>query len=501
MSLVAALGRIDDIQQRIRSLSSEPVTTVGTSDAATPAAGATSATTATANAFADAVRDAGEFVAPQGGEVTGSDIVAQAKNYLGVPYVFGGEDRSGMDCSGLVQRVLADLGIDVPRVVKDQADVGVEIPSLAEAQPGDLLVTKGEGHIVIYAGDGMVIHAPSPGKFVELRNNWLKDGDIATIRRMVPNAEAPAAAPLTLATSAAAPADRTGLAAATAALLAPAASPLGALGDSAAASAAARSLASVLSSADGGTGGATALASATPLTAAAGGVADSPLGLAVAQAVARASANGAAAGASAGASTSADSAAASFLSAAAQVSAPQTTTPDAAPSAAAAAPAARSSLAPQVTAPVLSLVGRGEGDHTLTLRVTPDELGPVTVKAHITGGSIAIELASGSAAGRDALRALLVDLRRDLAVLAPHSTVSVASADAPRGDTATGTGGGWNGAGQSASGQSSGGSSGHPAPQRGDSDRQLVGVPATAPATPPASAAPRVGGVGIDLFA
>src|SRR5690606_31958330 len=128
--------------------------------------------------FAAAVHDAGAVGATPplaAGSVDGDDVVEQAMSYLGVPYVYAGEDRSGMDCSGLVQRVFADLGIEVPRVVQDQADIGVEVPSLADAQPGDLLVTKGEGHIVIYAGDGMVIHAPSPGKVVEHRDNWLKD--------------------------------------------------------------------------------------------------------------------------------------------------------------------------------------------------------------------------------------------------------------------------------------------------------------------------------------
>ncbi len=123
---------------------------------------------------------------PGAASAGGQAVVAGAQRYLGVPYVFGGEDTSGMDCSGLVQRVFADLGIEVPRVVQDQARVGVEVPSLAEAQPGDLLITRDRGHIVIYAGDGMIIHAPRPGKNVELVPNYLGQGDIGTIRRIVP---------------------------------------------------------------------------------------------------------------------------------------------------------------------------------------------------------------------------------------------------------------------------------------------------------------------------
>jgi cell wall-associated NlpC family hydrolase len=123
---------------------------------------------------------------PGAASAGGQAVVAGAQRYLGIPYVFGGEDTTGMDCSGLVQRVFADLGVEVPRVVVDQARVGVEVPSLAEAQPGDLLVTRDRGHIVIYAGDGMIIHAPRPGKNVELVPNYLTQGDIGTIRRIIP---------------------------------------------------------------------------------------------------------------------------------------------------------------------------------------------------------------------------------------------------------------------------------------------------------------------------
>ncbi len=123
---------------------------------------------------------------PGAASAGGQAVVAGAQRYLGIPYVFGGEDTTGMDCSGLVQRVFADLGVEVPRVVVDQARVGVEVPSLAEAQPGDLIVTRDRGHIVIYAGDGMIIHAPRPGKNVELVPNYLTQGDIGTIRRIIP---------------------------------------------------------------------------------------------------------------------------------------------------------------------------------------------------------------------------------------------------------------------------------------------------------------------------
>lgn len=199
MTLATAADRIGAIQTMIQDLRQPLIPDV----AAPVAADAATAVPASASAFGSVLSDVAS------GSVTGSDVVAQAKQYLGVPYVFGGEDATGMDCSGLVQRVMADLGVDVPRVVQDQADVGVEVPSLAEARPGDLLITKGEGHIVIYAGDGRIIHAPRPGKDVQLVDNYLEPADISTIRRIVPadavSAVPSAATPAALPASAAVP--------------------------------------------------------------------------------------------------------------------------------------------------------------------------------------------------------------------------------------------------------------------------------------------------------
>ncbi len=78
--------------------------------------------------------------------------------------------------------------------------MGVAVPSLAQAQPGDLIIPKGEGHVVIYVGDGKVLHAPRPGKDVRIVDNWYSDADIATIRRIVPSAQEAAAASATSAT-------------------------------------------------------------------------------------------------------------------------------------------------------------------------------------------------------------------------------------------------------------------------------------------------------------
>lgn len=97
-----------------------------------------------------------------------SPVVRAASDYLGVPYLWGGTDPEvGLDCSGLVQRVFADLGVQVPRVAGDQSRVGQPVAGLADARPGDLLYYGGPDnrseHIAIYLGEGRMLHAPRTG--------------------------------------------------------------------------------------------------------------------------------------------------------------------------------------------------------------------------------------------------------------------------------------------------------------------------------------------------
>ncbi|MBS2940002.1 transglycosylase SLT domain-containing protein [Nocardioides sp. J2M5] len=109
------------------------------------------------------------------GTVTGDQVVAKAREMVGLPYVWGGTDpQRGVDCSGLVQSVYSSFGIELPRLSADQARAGTPVASMAEAQPGDLIAWDNSGrnvgadHIAIYIGDGQMIEAPRPGGHVQV---------------------------------------------------------------------------------------------------------------------------------------------------------------------------------------------------------------------------------------------------------------------------------------------------------------------------------------------
>ncbi len=98
----------------------------------------------------------------------GARIIAEAEKYLGVKYVYGGNSPSGFDCSGFVQYTLKKVGISVNRSSRDQYKNGYSI-SRSQLSAGDLVFFSRGGsisHVGIYAGNGKVIHSPSPGKVV-----------------------------------------------------------------------------------------------------------------------------------------------------------------------------------------------------------------------------------------------------------------------------------------------------------------------------------------------
>lgn len=197
MTAVEAIGRISQIQTTLKQINEPALARAAATAASTTAAPASATDFATAltqaveagtTAAASSVNPASPVLT---GAATGNDVVEQAKKYIGVPYVWGGTDpASGMDCSGFVQRVYKDLGIDLPRVVSDQMTKGTPVASLAEAKPGDLLVSYGGNHIAIYLGNGKAIDAPVPGQTIQIRDAWEANSNLMQIRRIVPEAGA-----------------------------------------------------------------------------------------------------------------------------------------------------------------------------------------------------------------------------------------------------------------------------------------------------------------------
>jgi len=169
---------VDQVQARISEIQSQLALL---SPASTSAASSAFAATLSAQPTGTAV------TAAPGAGGTGADVVAEAKKYLGVPYVWGGTDpKRGLDCSGLTQLVYKNLGYDIPRVSYEQATAGTAVKGgLANAQPGDLLAFGSPvHHVAIYMGDGKMIEAPRPGLDVRISDVYETP---TAIRRIIPS--------------------------------------------------------------------------------------------------------------------------------------------------------------------------------------------------------------------------------------------------------------------------------------------------------------------------
>ena len=102
----------------------------------------------------------------------GLEIVAYAEEFLGTPYVYGGNGPNSFDCSGFVKYVFAHFGYNINRTASTQLSNGVAV-SKDQLQPGDIVFFKNKGdshaasHVGIYVGGETFIHASSDTREVE----------------------------------------------------------------------------------------------------------------------------------------------------------------------------------------------------------------------------------------------------------------------------------------------------------------------------------------------
>lgn len=111
---------------------------------------------------------AAEFVKnPPYSTISSEQVLQVAAKYVGTPYVFGGSNPRGFDCSGLILFVYSQFGVALPHSVTGQARMGIKVAP-EDALPGDLVIYNDHGHNGIYAGNGQMYHAPQRGDYVKL---------------------------------------------------------------------------------------------------------------------------------------------------------------------------------------------------------------------------------------------------------------------------------------------------------------------------------------------
>lgn len=113
--------------------------------------------------------------------VSGSDVVSYACQFIGNPYVWGGESLTdGADCSGFIKSVYANFGISLPHSSVALQRAGSEV-SYENAQPGDIVCYA--GHVAIYMGGGQIVHASSPSTGIKTGSATYRS--IISVRRVL----------------------------------------------------------------------------------------------------------------------------------------------------------------------------------------------------------------------------------------------------------------------------------------------------------------------------
>ena len=110
----------------------------------------------------------GDPVTDHSGSANGLQALAAAKSKLGTPYQWGATGPSAFDCSGLMVWAFEQVGVDLPRTSKAQAQTDGESVSKGDLKPGDMVFFYSPvSHVGIYAGNGKVLHASTSGEPVK----------------------------------------------------------------------------------------------------------------------------------------------------------------------------------------------------------------------------------------------------------------------------------------------------------------------------------------------
>lgn len=137
-----------------------------------------------------AVKPAGEYAASV------PEVVQIARTFTGTPYRSGGNDKAGIDCSGLICQVYTEMGIKVPRISWQQSEFGSEVEQIKDLRPGDWIFFVPEGGKEGYVshsgiiteirgeGDILFIHASSSRGVTEdnLFSNYFRNRFVKAIR-------------------------------------------------------------------------------------------------------------------------------------------------------------------------------------------------------------------------------------------------------------------------------------------------------------------------------
>lgn len=110
---------------------------------------------------------------PGGDPATTNVVLKRVHKAIGTPYVYGGTNPGGFDCSGLVQWAYKGAGIKLPRTAREQSQAGYRIRDKAKMRPGDIVAfrrSRGGYHTGIYLGDGKFIHAPRTNTRVRIES-------------------------------------------------------------------------------------------------------------------------------------------------------------------------------------------------------------------------------------------------------------------------------------------------------------------------------------------